>query len=106
MASKEVAVSPKNDLKKNNGKRPIKSVILVAVLDFIVLVVLGAILFGIPAKAEEVKRLKNISFSAKARSEVEIADLEVEQNKIQAEALDKVFPESLILGLMNHKPHR
>lgn len=78
--------------KKARGAHTTKTTLIIGGLDILCMLVLLFLLFALPKKALEVKKHRNIIVSAKARSEVEIADLQVKQNTEKANALENIFP--------------
>lgn len=83
-----------NDINPEKPKRShtTKTTLIIAGLDLLCMIALLFLIFALPQKALEVKKHRNVIVGAKARSEVEIADLQVRQNTEKATALAALFP--------------
>ena len=80
-------------VKKPKGEKKwwIKDLILASV-NIVFLAALMIILGKMPIRANELSQLKNTFVVATAKSEVQIAEFEIEESKLKAEELKKFFP--------------
>ena len=80
-------------VKKPKGEKKwwIKDIILASV-NIVFLAALMIILGKMPIRANELSQLKNTFVVATAKSEVQIAEFEIEESKLKAEELKKFFP--------------
>ncbi len=94
--SAQVSLKPKlkpKPKKKRSKPKFFSNTILVGIVNVVILVLLILILGMLPKKATELKRLRNLSLSSKAKSNVEIADLEIKSNIEKSDELKILFPD-------------
>ena len=85
-------------MNKNTSRWWIKDLIL-AVVNIAFLAALTILLGKLPNKAAELSQLRSTYTIAAAKREVEIAEFEIEESRLKAEALKKYFPDQS--GLAN-----
>lgn len=91
-------VESKVKLNKNERRWWIKDLIL-AVVNIAFLTALTILLGKLPNRAGELSQLRSTATIAAAKSEVEVAEFEIEESRLKAEGLKKYFPNQT--GLAN-----
>ena len=86
-------------LDKNASRRWWIKDLILAVVNIAFLAALTILLGKLPNKAAELSQLKSTYTIAAAKREVEIAEFEIEESRLKAEALKKYFPDQS--GLAN-----
>lgn len=99
VVQKEAAVQPnqkKPQLAKKKFKPKEKLLInlgILGVINLICVLILVVLLGGFPQKAEELKRLRNLSIQVARQLDMELLELEIINNKPKADKLLALFPD-------------